>query len=134
MADSYAKEKQLENSFLNNLQPSSTSIDTLASLKALQHFYPADDPAHTAISEIAREEARWQVAGMQALRSSRMLQEKFGLSMQSAAICGQLVKQKLAQSVYDEALTNALNSDGVRRLNLGTNARELLQGDSLINR
>ena len=134
MADSYQKEKQLEASFLNNVTPNSTSIDTLASLKALQHFYKPDSDEAKAITDIAQEEARWTVAGIQALKSSRMLQEKLGTGFQASAIAGQLVKQKMAAQVYDAALTNAIQSAGVRKLELGKNAKELLEGDSLINR
>ena len=134
MADSYQKEKQLEASFLNNIQPNSTSIDTLASLKALQHFYKPDSDEAKAITSIAQEEARWTVAGIQALKSSRMLQEKLGTGFQASAIAGQLVKQRMAQNVYDKALKAAIESGGVAGLNLDKNAQELLAADSLINR
>ena len=134
MADSYQKEKQLEASFLNNVTPNSTSIDTLASLKALQHFYKEDSDEAKAITSIAQEEARWTVAGIQALKSSRMLQEKLGTGFQASAIAGQLVKQRMAQNVYDAALKKAIESGGVSNLNLDKNARELLGAGSLINR
>ena len=140
MADSYAKEQKLAGSFFNNVQPNSTSIDTLASLKALQHFYNPNGTAeeksnHKAISAIAQEEARWQLAGIQALSSSRILQEKLGTGYQASAIAGQLIKQKMAQSVYDQALQNAIQSSGVKALKLGANAQELLDNStSLINR
>ena len=112
MADSYQKEKQLEASFLNNVTPNSTSIDTLASLKALQHFYPKESDEAKAITSIAQEEARWTMAGIQALKSSRMLQEKLGTGFQASAIAGQLVKQRMAQNVYDAALKAAIESGG----------------------
>ena len=134
MADSYQKEKQLEASFLNNATPNSTSIDTLASLKALQHFYDKGSKESEAIKSIAQEEARWTVAGIQALKSSRMLQEKLGTGFQASAIAGQLVKQRMAQNVYNAALKAAIESPGVADLNLGKNAQELLTADSLINR
>ena len=110
------------------------SIDTLASLKALQHFYDDGSDESKAIKSIAQEEARWTVAGIQALSSSRMLQEKLGTGFAASAVAGQLVKQKMAQQVYDKALENAIKSPGVANLNLGSNAKELLEGDSLINR
>ena len=118
MADSYQKERQLEASFFNNAQPATTSVDTLASLKALQHFYPAGSENYKAISAVVQEKARWTAAGIQALASSRMLQAPGGAiaGSQASAIAGQSIKQKIAASIYDKALTKVIGSPGVQDL------------------
>lgn len=134
MADSYAKQQSLESNFFNNLNPANTSIDTLASLKALQHFYDSSDPEHGAIKDIAQEEAKWTVAGIQALKGSRMLQEKLGTGFQASHIAGQLVKQKMAQDLYNDALKDAISKGDLARLKLDKSAREVISSSSLIDR
>ena len=62
------------------------------------------------------------------------LQEKLGTGFQASAVAGALVKQKMAEKIYNDALDAAIRSDGVRALNLDRNGRDILGRDSLINR
>ena len=59
MASSFNQEKAIEQAFLGEVAPGGgTSLQTLASLRAMQQFYNASDDEYKALQAIAREEAR----------------------------------------------------------------------------
>ena len=85
MASSFNQEKAIEQAFLGEVAPGGgTSLQTLASLRAMQQFYNASDAEYQALQSIAREEARYYVAGAMAIRNDPVLQQQLGTAAYAA--------------------------------------------------
>ena len=86
----FEKQQALQEAFFQETAPNSTSLETLASLKAAQGWYKKDTDEWTALQSIAHEELRYLVAGAEMIKSSPVLQRNLGTGTQSMMMAGQL--------------------------------------------
>ena len=113
----YEKQQALQEAFFQETAPNSTSLETLASLKAAQGWYKSGSNEWNALQSIAHEELRYLVAGAEMIKSSPVLQRNLGTGTQSMMMAGQLLRQHAAKKVFDDAIAGSLSV--ARRKDLG---------------
>ena len=87
----------------DNTKPLST-IDTLASLKALNFFAKGGDDIDPTIGAIAQNEIAYLKAGMEAINRNPMLSLRFGNDLNASMTIAALLKQRNAQRIYENTL------------------------------
>ena len=132
MAQSFQQEKQLENAFLQETAPATTSLETLASIRALQQFWNPSDAEYRALTDIAKEESRWYIAGATAIRNSPTLQTALGTGAGAAQKAGVLLKARTAEALFQRQIDTALTSGQRSRLKLDRQATQYGRMQSLI--
>ena len=119
MATSFNQEKAIEQAFLGEVAPGGgTSLQTLASLRAMQQFYDKDDDEYKALQSIAKEEARYYVAGAMAIRNDPVLQQQLGTGAASAQKAGMLIRQRLGEQIFQTRLDAVINDEKMNSLKL----------------
>ena len=119
MATSFNQEKAIEQAFLGEVAPGGgTSLQTLASLRAMQQFYDKDDDEYKALQSIAKEEARYYVAGAMAIRNDPVLQQQLGTGASSAQKAGMLIRQRLGEQIFTTRLDDIIKSEKMSSLKL----------------
>ena len=119
MASSFNQEKAIEQAFLQETAPGGgTSLQTLASLRAMQQFYKDTDDEYKALQAIAREEARYYIAGAMAIRNDPVLQQQLGTGASSAQKAGMLIKQRLGEKIFQDRLDGVIGDAKMKPLNL----------------
>ena len=119
MASSFNQEKAIEQAFLGEVAPGGgTSLQTLASLRAMQQFYKPEDDAYQALQAIAREEARYYVAGAMAIRNDPVLQQQLGTGAASAQKAGMLIKARLGEQIFTKRLDAVIDDGKMNSLKL----------------
>ena len=86
----------------DNTKPLST-IDTLASLKALNFFAKGEGIDET-VGAIAKNEIAYLTASMKAINDNPLLSMKFGNGLDGAMNLSQLLKQRNGQRIYEQTL------------------------------
>ena len=119
---SFEKQQQLQEAFFQETAPNSTSLETLASLKAAQGWYKSGSNEWNALQSIAHEELRYLVAGAEMIKSSPVLQRNLGTGTQSMMMAGQLLRQSAAKRVFDDAISNSLPTARRRALGIDRTA------------
>lgn len=87
----------------DNTKPLST-IDTLASLKALNFFAKGGSDIDATIGQIAQNEVAYLKAGMKAINDNPMLSLRFGNDLQASMTIASLLKQRNSQRIYEQTL------------------------------
>ena len=119
MATNFQQEKAIEQAFLQETAPGGgTSLQTLASLRAMQQFYAPTDDAYKALQAIAREEARYYAAGAMAIRNDPVLQQQLGTGASSAQKAGMLVKQRLGEQIFQKRLDGVIKDSKMESIKL----------------
>ena len=118
----FEKQQALQEAFFQETAPNSTSLETLASLKAAQGWYKKDTDEWSALQSIAHEELRYLVAGAEMIKSSPVLQRNLGTGTQSMMMAGQLLRQSAAKKVFDDAIANSLPTTRRRALGIDRTA------------
>ena len=113
----FERQQALQEAFFQETAPNSTSLETLASLKAAQGWYKKDTDEWNSLQAIAHEELRYLVAGAEMIKSSPVLQRNLGTGTQSMMMAGQLLRQHAAKKVFDDAISGSLSV--ARRKDLG---------------
>jgi hypothetical protein len=119
---SYEKQQQLQEAFFQETAPNSTSLETLASLKAAQGWYKNGSNEWNALQSIAHEELRYLVAGAEMIKSSPVLQRNLGTGTQSMMMAGQLLRQHAAKKVFDDAISGSLTATRRKELKIDRTA------------
>lgn len=73
-----ASQKRLETGFAHFVDPKSTTLDVLGSIKHLMSIHEEGSDEYKALQQIAKAESANVTAGAIALQSSPLLQEKLG--------------------------------------------------------
>ena len=117
MTSTYEQQKALESTFaLAETAPATTSLQTVASLKAAIDMYKdgksAEDIAATAaLREVAKEEIRMTALGAQLISGtdtgSIALQQLCGTGAEGAARAGKLAQQYAARKSFDSIMESA---------------------------
>ena len=119
MASSFNQEKAIEAAFLQETAPGGgTSLQTLASLRAMQQFYKDSDEEYKALQAIAREESRYYIAGALAIKNDPVLQQQLGTGASSAQKAGMLIKQRLGERIFQERLNKVIDDSKMEPLKL----------------
>ena len=129
---SFEKQQQLQEAFFQETAPNSTSLETLASLKAAQNWYKSGSPEWNSLQAIAHEELRYLVAGAEMIKSSPVLQRNLGTGTQSMMMAGQLLRQHAAKKVFDDAISGSLSVSRRRDLKIDRTAEANASLTSLI--
>ena len=87
----------------DNTKPLST-IDTRASLKALNFFAKGGAEIDPTIGAIAKNEISYLQAGMKAINENPMLSLRFGNDLNASMTIASLLKQRNAQRIYENTL------------------------------
>ena len=132
MASSFQQEKAVEQAFLSETAPTTTSLQTLASLRALQQFYNPSDDEYKALTSIAKEESRYYIAGALAIKNSPVLQTQLGTGAQAAQKAGMLIKARLGEKLFQDKIDAAIGSTGMDKLKLGRTEKNYGLIESLI--
>ena len=118
----YAQEKALEDQFgLAETAPSTTSLQTIASLKAALDMFEGGDAddlrSAAALKSVAKEELRMMALGARLLhgntRGSVALQSLCGTGASGAARAGKLAKAHAAKRSVEEIMDSAGNNGPV---------------------
>ena len=112
--DNYNDLKQLERHIANDVTPSRSTTDILANLKLLNEtsvLARSDTP----LGAIAAEETKYLVAAMSAIKTNKILRDRFGTGLQAAMDVSTLLKDrfntKVFESVIDSSFGESLNVD-----------------------
>ena len=89
----------LQNSVAGDVTRTLSTVDILASLKALDHDYK-----NGVVAEIARNEKAYLTQAMDAINNNAMLSLKFGNGLEGAMAVAGLLKQRNSQRIYEKAL------------------------------
>ena len=110
--DNYNDLKQLERHIANDVTPSRSTTDILANLKLLNEtavLANKDSP----LGAIAAEETKYLVAAMSAIKTNKILRDRFGTGLQAAMDVSTLLKDrfntKVFESVIDSSFGESLN-------------------------
>ncbi len=76
-----------------------STVDIIASLKALDHNY-----TNEVVAEIAKNEKAYLTQAMNAINNNAMLSLKFGNGLEGAMAVAGLLKQRNSQRIYEQAL------------------------------
>ena len=89
--DNYTDLKQLERHIANDVTPSRSTTDILANLKLLNEtsVLAQND---TPLGAIAREETKYLSAAMTAIKTNKILRDRFGTGLQAAMDVSTLLK------------------------------------------
>ena len=128
----YASQKKLENGFAHFIDPQSTSLDVLGSIKHLMSIHSETSDEYKALQQIAKAESANLTAGAIALQSSPLLQEKLGTGFQAAQAVSELLQRRRAESLYNAAIDKTLKIDSIVAKNFGKRAEDLITQDGLI--
>ena len=118
--DNYNDLKQLERHIANDVTPSRSTTDILANLKLLQDTagLAAKD---TPLGCIAREETKYLSAAMEAIKTNKILRDRFGTGLQAAMDVSTLLKDRFNTKVFETVIDNSfgasLNVDDYVRKN-----------------
>ena len=112
--DNYNDLKQLERHIANDVTPSRSTTDILANLKLLNETSVLADK-DSALGHIAKEETKYLVAAMEAIKTNKILRDRFGTGLQAAMDVSTLLKDrfntKVFESVIDSSFGDSLNVD-----------------------
>ena len=89
----------LQSSVAGDVTRTLSTVDILASLKALDHEYRND-----VVGEIAKNEKAYLTQAMNAINNNAMLSLKFGNGLEGAMAVAGLLKQRNSQRIYEQAL------------------------------
>ncbi len=116
MADSYSAEKKIEQTIVNDVNPSMTTIDILASLKSINHFQDILDKKKganlTGAEKIAAHELKYLNMGAQAVGEQGLWRERFGGGLQGAMAMAELLKQRESERITKALLDQHLEKNG----------------------
>jgi len=101
--DSYSDLKQLERHIANDVTPSRSTTDILANLKLLNETskLAGED---TPLGNIAKEETKYLVAAMEAIKKSKVLSDRFGTGLQAAMDVSSLLKDRFNTRVFEAVI------------------------------
>ena len=113
---SYEAEKKLEQLITNETDPSISTIDILASLKAISYFESQiEDKPDLASSKIAQSELKWLNLAMENLGKNDALNARFGNGFQGAMALSSLLKsrhsERVTQDIFDKILKTKDETD-----------------------
>ena len=131
MAD-YASEKKLEAGFAHFVDPASTTLDVLGSLRHLMQLHEKDSDEYRALQGIAKAETATLTAGAIALSSSPLLQENLGTGLSAASAVSELLRRRKAETIFNSAIDKTLGIDSIKAKGFGARAEEPISKDSLI--
>ena len=103
----------LQSSVAGDVTRTLSTVDILASLKALDHTYTND-----VVGEIARNEKAYLTQAMNAINNNAMLSLKFGNGLEGAMAVAGLLKQRNSQRIYEQALDPYAERVSSKELNL----------------
>ena len=89
----------IQNSVAGDVTKTLSTVDILASLKALDYEHK-----DSGIAEIARSEKAYLTQAISAINSNAMLSLKFGNGLEGAMAVAGLLKQRNSQRIYEAAL------------------------------
>ena len=128
----YASQKKLESGFAHFVDPQSTTLSVLGSIKHLMSIHDEGSDEYKALQQIAKAESANVTAGAIALQSSPLLQEKLGTGFQAAQAVSELLQRRRAESLYNAAIDKTLAIDSIKAKGFGKRAEELIAQDGLI--
>lgn len=120
MTTTYEQQKSLEDNFgLAETAPATSSLSTIASLKAAIDMFdgqnPADRNARAALKSVAKEELRATAIGAQLISGSSpgsiALQNLCGTGADGASKAGRLARQYAARMSFDQIMQSAAGAD-----------------------
>ena len=89
--DNFSDLKQLERHIANDVTPSRSTTDILANLKLLNETSTLAGQ-DTPLGAIAAEETKYLVAAMSAIKTNKILRDRFGTGLQAAMDVSTLLK------------------------------------------
>ena len=104
--DNYNDLKQLERHIANDTTPSRSTTDILANLKLLNEtsILAGTD---SALGNIAREETKYLVAAMEAIKTNKILRDRFGTGLQAAMDVSTLLKDRFNTKVFESVIDSS---------------------------
>ena len=103
----------LQSSVAGDVTRTLSTVDILASLKALDHTY-----SNGVVGEIAKNEKAYLTQAMNAINNNAMLSLKFGNGLEGAMAVAGLLKQRNSQRIYEQALDPYAEKVSSKELNL----------------
>jgi hypothetical protein len=105
--DNFSDLKQLERHIANDVTPSRSTTDILANLKLLNETskLAQDD---SALGSIAKEETKYLVAAMEAIKTNKILRDRFGTGLQAAMDVSSLLKDRFNTRVFEAVIDRSL--------------------------
>ena len=130
MASSFDSQQKLEALIAQDTTPNMSTIDILSSLKLIEHWEgKIKGEPENPTAQIAKEELKFLNAAMTAMKQTPALTNRFGSGFQGAMAISSLLKQKQAERVYDNIISQVLDQpdaglgladrDAVKRINAG---------------
>ena len=121
--DNYSDLKQLERHIANDVTPSRSTTDILANLKLLNEtsVLAGQD---SALGQIAREETKYLVAAMEAIKTNKILRDRFGTGLQAAMDVSTLLKDRFNTKVFEKVIDSSFGKS--------LNVEEYVQKNSAI--
>ena len=116
MTDSYATEKKIEHLVTNDVHPSMTTIDILASLKSINHFEKefkgksVDDLTGSEL--LAKNELKYLTMGSKAVGKDGLWKDRFGGGLQGAMAMAELLKARESERITKLLLDEQLEESG----------------------
>jgi len=98
----------LQNNIGASNLPVLSSIDTLASLKAIDYFNKRTSPDDV-IGQIARSELAFLTQGMEAVSTNPFLSQKFGSGLEGAMAIANLIKLRSSENMYNKVIDTYAN-------------------------
>ena len=107
--DNYSDLKQLERHIANDVTPSRSTTDILANLKLLNETAKlAADKDTSPLGAIAFEETKYLVAAMEAIKTNKILRDRFGTGLQAAMDVSTLLKDRFNTRVFETVVDSHL--------------------------
>lgn len=84
-------------------QTTLSTIDVLSSLKSIDYFQKQPDGADTSLAtQLARNELKYLESAMEAVTDNPLLRMKFGDGLQGSMAVAGLLKQRNAETLYND--------------------------------
>ena len=104
--DNYTDLKQLERHIANDVTPSRSTTDIVANLKLLNETSVLADK-DSALGQIAKEETKYLVAAMAAIKENKILRDRFGTGLQAAMDVSTLLKDRFNTKVFESVIDSS---------------------------
>ena len=131
--ESYAKEKQLEQSVAAFNEPGQTTMEILSSIQSLMAFHDKNSQEYKHLQALGHAESSRILSGCVAINSSEILRQRLGTGWSAANAASRLMQARQAQKIYESAIDGTLELQPIQDAGFGQNALDLIAKTKLVN-
>ena len=120
------------------MDPAKTTLDTLGSITQLMKIYAPtaggeESAEYQALRKTAEHETAFLTAGVIALNSSPLLQQRLGTGLAAGAQVAELLKRRQAETLYNKAIDTTLKIQSIQNKGFSRATKDLYGNGTLID-